>query len=100
MYFLIMATDRPGLLHKRLEHRQRHIDYWLGQGDALKVAGAMLSGDGADATPIGSSFLIEARDEATARALVAADPFTIEGIFGDALTVQPIRPAIGVWRQD
>lgn len=100
MFFIILAADRPGLLDKRLEHRQRHIDYWVGQGDALKVAGAMLSGDGPDATPIGSSFLIEAADEAAARALVAADPFTLEGIFEDALTVQPVRPAIGVWRQD
>jgi uncharacterized protein YciI len=100
MFFLIMAADRPGLLEKRLEHRQRHLDYWIGQGDALKVAGAMLSSDAPDALPIGSSFLIEAADEAAARALVAADPFAIEGIFGDELTVQPIRPAIGIWRQD
>lgn len=100
MFFLIMAADRPGLLEKRLEHRQRHVDYWIGQGAALKVAGAMLSSDAADATPIGSSFLLEAVDEAAARALVAADPFTTEGIFGDELVVQPIRPAIGVWRQD
>lgn len=100
MFFLILAPDRPGMLDRRLEHRQRHVDYWVGQGAALKVAGAMLSDDGPDATPIGSSFLLEADDEATVRALVAADPFMIEGVFGDDIRVQPVRPAIGVWRGD
>lgn len=100
MFFLVLAPDKPGMLDRRLEHRQRHVDYWVGQGDALKVAGAMLSDDGADATPVGSSFLIEAPDEAAARALLAADPFMTEGVFSGDFQVQPVRPAIGVWRGD
>ena len=100
MYFIILAPDLPDMLEKRLEHRQRHLDYWTGQGDVLKVAGAMLSGDGMEATPIGSSFLLEAESEAGARALLAQDPFMLEGIFSDDFTVQPVRPAIGVWRRD
>ena len=98
MFFIVLAYDKPGMLAQRLAHRPAHVDYWVGQGDALKVAGAMLASDAADATPIGSSFLIEAEDEAAVRAHVAADPFTIEGIFGDDVTVQPVRPALGVWR--
>lgn len=98
MFFLILAPDKPGALERRLEHRQSHVDYWVGKGETVKVAGAMLSDDGPDATPIGSSFLIEAADEAAARALIAADPFMIEGIFAPDFTVQPVRPAIGVWR--
>lgn len=100
MFFLILAPDRPDMLERRLEHRQRHLDYWIGQGDALKVAGAMLSGDGPDATPIGSSFLLEAEDEGAVRALVEGDPFTTEGVFSDDVRIQPVRPAIGVWRAD
>lgn len=100
MYFIILAPDRPGMLEKRLEHRPRHIDYWNAQGDVLKVAGAMLSGDGEDATPIGSSFLLEAESEAAARALIAQDPFMLEGIFSGEIQIQPVRPAIGVWRRD
>lgn len=99
MYFLILANDRPGMLARRLDHRPRHLAYWTGLGDCLKVAGAMLDGDGPDAQPTGSSFLLEASDEAAARALILADPFMTEGIFADALMVQPIRPALGVWRQ-
>lgn len=100
MHFIILAPDRPDMLEKRREHRQRHIDYWMDQGDLVKVAGAMLSDDGAEATPIGSSFLLEADSEAGARALLAQDPFMLEGVFSNDVTVQPVRPAIGVWRQD
>jgi uncharacterized protein YciI len=98
MFFIVLAPDKPGMLAQRLAHRPAHVDYWVGQGDALKVAGAMLESDAPDAAPIGSSFLIEAEDEATVRALIAADPFRIEGIFANDVTVQPVRPALGVWR--
>nr|WP_087572921.1 YciI family protein [Sphingomonas sp. CDS-1] len=100
MYFMIFAADRPDMLEKRLEHRQRHVDYWIAQGDILKVAGAMLSDDGPDASPVGSSFLLEAKDEEAVRALLAADPFMTEGIFAENPTIQPVRPALGSWRQD
>jgi uncharacterized protein YciI len=98
MFFMVLVPDKPGMLEQRLAHRSGHVDYWVGQGDALKVAGAMLESDAPDAAPIGSSFLIEAEDEVAVHTLIAADPFTIEGIFGDDVTVQPVRPALGVWR--
>lgn len=97
MYFLVLAKDKPGALEHRLEHRQRHVDYWVGQGAILKVAGAMLDGDGADARPIGSSFLLDAENEDAVRTLIAADPFSTEGIFSDDIRIQPVRPAIGEW---
>lgn len=100
MYFIILAPDRPGMLDRRLEHRPRHIAYWNAQGDVLKVAGAMLSSDGEEATPIGSSFLLEAENEAAARALLAQDPFMLEGVFTGDFQIHPVRPAIGAWRQD
>jgi hypothetical protein len=46
MHCLILAPDAPNMLERRLALRQLHVDYWLGQGDAVKVAGAMLSDDG------------------------------------------------------
>ena len=94
MFFLILARDRSESLDRRLAIRQQHLDYWQARGDAVKVAGAMLDGD----TPIGSSFLIEADDEDQARTLVAGDPFTTEGVFGDDVQIQAIRPAIGAWK--
>lgn len=100
MFFIVLAADKPGALPLRLEHRQRHLDYWLGQGAAVKVAGAMLDGDKPDSSPQGSSFLLEAEDEAAVRALLAGDPFTKEGVFTGNFVVQPVRPAIGEWRPD
>lgn len=93
MMFLVLARDRQGALDARLRHRQRHIDYWNGKPGIVKVAGAMLAGD----TPEGSAFLIEAEDETAVRALIAADPFAIEGIFEPEQQIQAIRPAIGAW---
>lgn len=60
----------------------------------MKIAGAMLDGD----TPKGSAFLLEAPDEDAVRALLAADPFTIERIFGDDIRIEAVRPAIGEWK--
>jgi uncharacterized protein YciI len=94
VFFLILAPDRPGMLDRRLAHRQRHLDYWNGLAGAVKIAGAMLSGD----APKGSAFLIEAEDEAAVRALIADDPFTTEGIFGDDIRIEAVRPAIGEWK--
>lgn len=96
MIFIVLARDRVGALKARLANRQRHLDYWTSQPGVVKVAGAMLAGD----TPEGSAFLIEAEDEAAVRALVAADPFTVEGIFSSDVQIQAIRPAIGAWLPD
>jgi uncharacterized protein YciI len=92
-YFLVLADDRADALDERIAHRQEHIDYWTGKPGVVKVAGAMLDGD----RPCGSSFLLEADDEAEARGLVAQDPFTKHGIFAGTTQVFAMRPAIGEW---
>ncbi len=92
-YFLILAEDRPDALNQRLELRAEHIEYWGNAQGAVKVAGAMLNQD----TPCGSAFLLEARDEAEARAMLAGDPFTTRGLFSGEPRVMAVRPAIGDW---
>lgn len=95
MHFLVLARDAAGAADKRLRFRQDHIDYWLAQGDALLLAGAMMSGDGEEAVPVGSSFLLAAAGEQDIHRLIAGDPFTRHGVFDGAPQVQRIRPAIG-----
>ncbi|MCB5945550.1 YciI family protein [Acidocella sp. KAb 2-4] len=97
MFFVILASDRPGALELRLKHRQRHIDYWAEKPGVVKLAGAMLTDGTAAATPKGSAFIIEAESLDAARALLADDPFTIEGVFGDRMRIEPLRPSIGDW---
>lgn len=98
MFFIILANDRPGALAIRLAHRQRHIDYWVGQARLVKLAGAMLSDGEAEATPKGSAFIIEAENLTQVRALLAGDPFTTEGVFGDDIRIEVMRPSIGDWK--
>lgn len=98
MFFLVLAPDAPDMLEKRLALRSLHVDYWVSLGGTVKVAGAMLSNDGPDATPVGSSFLLEADDEAAVRTLISDDPFMKEGVFSGAVQIQPVRPALGEWR--
>lgn len=99
MYFMVLVRDRPNALANRLEYRPRHVDFWVGKGDPLKVGGAMLS-EGPDAEPVGSSFLIEADSAAEVRALLAEDPFMQAGVFSEDILIQPVRPAIGAWLPD
>lgn len=92
-HYLILANDRADAVADRLAHRQEHIDYWNGKPAVVKVGGAMLDEDRAT----GSALLVEAKDEAEARALVAGDPFTRHGVFAGTPTVIAVRPAIGEW---
>lgn len=92
-HFLILSPDRPGAIDDRLANRQAHLDYWTSMPGVVKVAGAMLQAG----KPLGSTFLLEAENEQSARALVAADPFTTQGIFSGDLQIVEVRPAIGEW---
>ena len=98
MFFIILASDRPGALERRLAHRQRHIDYWNSLPGVVRIGGAMLSDDTGAATPKGSAFIIEAGSLDAARALLAADPFTTEGVFGGDARIEVLRPGIGDWK--
>lgn len=99
-FFLVLARDRAQSAGLRAEFRQDHIDYWLAQGDVLKVAGAMMSDDSDNAVPVGSSFLLSADSEAPIRELLAGDPFTLKGVFGSDILIQRVRPVIGSWLPD
>ncbi|HUD31366.1 MAG TPA: YciI family protein [Novosphingobium sp.] len=97
MIFLIEANDLDGALERRLALRERHVAYWRGFGDRVAAGGALMSGDGEDASPVGSMLLVEAASEQEARAMLAADPFMLEGVFSGEVSVRRWRPGIGRW---
>ncbi|WP_159979087.1 MULTISPECIES: YciI family protein [unclassified Novosphingobium] len=97
MIFLIEANDLEGMLERRLALRDSHLAYWRSFGDRVAAGGALMSGDGQDALPIGSMLLVEAESMGEARSMLAADPFTLEGVFSGDVGVRRWRPGIGRW---
>ncbi|MET0546571.1 MAG: YciI family protein [Caulobacterales bacterium] len=97
MLFVILASDRPGALELRLATRPKHIDYWNATG-AVKIAGAMLENYNADGNPKGSIVIVDAPDLATVNKMLADDPYTLAGVFGDDVRIELLRPGIGEWK--
>jgi len=79
MQFVLIAYDKPGGLPLRMATRPAHLTY-LEQdiGAKLLCAGPMLDADG---KPKGSVLIVEAADEAEAKALFAGDPYALAGLF-------------------
>ena len=88
MHFAITNHDKPDSLALRMSTREVHLNYLRGVGDALLVAGPILSDDGE--TPIGSVLIVEAESLEAAKAFAAGDPYAEAGLF-ESSTVVPWR---------
>ena len=84
--FALHCIDKPNSLELRMATRPAHLEYLNGQEHAIKTAGPYLTATGGD--PCGSLLIIEAEDEAAARAWGAADPYAKAGLF-DRVEVHP-----------
>lgn len=80
MYFAVICRDKPGTLQLRLDTRPAHVEHLndLNARGILKIAGPMLGDDG---NPLGSLLILETGDVASARSIVASDPFAKAGLF-------------------
>ena len=91
MHFVALCTDKPDGLAIRMQHRPEHLA-WLEANKAhILLAGPFL---GADGQMTGSMLIVEAADEADAKALLASDPFAKVGLFS-ASEVKPWRRTFG-----
>jgi len=88
--YVISFIDKPDTQQQRLEARQDHLDYVRASG-VLKLAGPYIDGAG---EMIGSLLIIEAEDEAAARAFSDNDPYRIAGVF-DRAEVRAWRHTVG-----
>ncbi|WP_062226864.1 YciI-like protein [Aureimonas frigidaquae] len=79
MLYAIICNDRPDAGTLRMDTRPAHVDYLKSLGDTLKLAGPFL----ADEKPDGSLLVVEAADEAAARALAENDPYAKAGLFAN-----------------
>jgi len=79
--FAFYAKDKPEGARLRAEHRSEHMENMtrLDQAGVLVFAGPLKAGEGGPS--IGSLIVFEAADEAAARALMEADPYTQAGVF-------------------
>ncbi len=81
MQFVLIAHDKAGGLPLRMATRPAHLAYCQQDiGVKLVCAGPMLDAAG---HPMGSVMIVEADDEAEAKALFAADPYALAGLFAE-----------------
>lgn len=84
--FVMTGLDKPDALEMRMAARPAHLDWIEGLGDAVNLAGPLLSDDGE--RPIGSLIIINAADLNGARSVFSSDPYTLAGLWAE----QTIRP--------
>src|SRR4051812_43589242 len=78
MYFVAICRDRADGLETRLANRPPHLEFLKAQSKRIKVGGPFLTPDGE--RMIGSVLILEAGDEAEARAILAEDPYGEAGL--------------------
>ncbi len=85
--YILHAIDRPGMLQRRLEFYAEHRAFLDTRDEAgpvyVVMSGPLQADDGRTMT--GSLLLLEAPDREAVERLVADDPFTREGIWGEVL---------------
>lgn len=85
MLFAIIAEDKPDGLEHRMAVRPTHLKHLETISDRMVFAGPFLDAGG---KPCGSLMVIEAADQAEAEAMVARDPYVVEGVF-ESYQVRP-----------
>ena len=82
MLFVVHAMDKKDILPTRAHHYRAHRIH-LDQADAHHVevvtAGTLVADDGE--TPVGSIFVIDAKDRPTVDAFVRSDPYHVNGVW-------------------
>lgn len=91
--FAISWMDKPDSLQVRMGARPAHLDYMKTFGDRLKLGGPYLDAKGDMA---GTLILIECESLEEAKAIHAADPYALAGLF-ESSSVTPWRATAGDW---
>jgi uncharacterized protein YciI len=89
--FSVTNLDKADALQIRLDNRAAHVDYLKALGEAVLLAGPLLSDDGE--TMIGSQLIVDFPSLDAARAWAAADPYAQAGLFQSS-TVRPFKKVL------
>ena len=92
--FAVWCEDAPDGARLRRDHLDAHLAHVERNHDRFLAAGP-LRGDGGPAL-VGSLFIVSARDEGDARALMAGDPYFACGAYA-RVTYRAFTPAAGRW---
>ncbi|GAA3092104.1 YciI-like protein [Rhizobium viscosum] len=89
MLFALLCKDKPGHLNVRMETRPTHLDYLnkLNAEGKLAMAGPFLDAEG---KPNGSLVIVHAETADDAKALGAADPYALAGLF-ESVEIKPFN---------
>jgi len=88
MLFAVISLDRPGAFETRKATRDAHLAWLKGLDSKVKLGGPFL--DPNQEIMTGSLLIIEAEDEAAAKALAAEDPYAKAGLF-QSVEIRPWR---------
>jgi uncharacterized protein YciI len=98
MYYIILGTDAPASLERRMAVRATHLDRLnkLKDEGRLLLAGPMPAVDALDPGPAGftgSLIVAEFDSLEEAQTWARADPYATEGVFTD-IVVKPFRKTL------
>ena len=82
MLFVIHAMDKKDAINTRAKHyreHRQHLDDSEKYGVKVITAGPCVADD--NETPIGSLFIVEAKDRAAIKAFVDSDPYHTKGVW-------------------
>ncbi|HSZ67753.1 MAG TPA: YciI family protein [Xanthobacteraceae bacterium] len=83
MLYVVYALDKKDILPVRAKHyrdHRIHLDNAHEHAVDVVTAGTLVSDDGE--TPIGSIFVIDAKDRAAVDAFTKSDPYHVNGVWG------------------
>ncbi len=86
--FVFRGLDRAGALEVRKATRPAHLAWIESLNPRVKIGGPMLAEDGQ--TPVGSMLVAEAESLDAAKALFAADPYALAGLW-QSTSVRPFN---------
>src|SRR5262249_47495953 len=83
MLYVVHAIDKAGMLPTRAKHyrdHRIHLDKAEAHHVDVATAGTLVADDGE--TPVGSIFVIDAKDRATVDTFLRSDPYSANGVWG------------------
>ena len=95
--WIVLGTDYPDNLDRRMAARPAHFAYWEDQTDADGTPIMQMGGpvtDEAGETMTGSMFILRLPTLAEAQALLADDPYVIQGVF-ETYEIRPWKWLVG-----